>query len=142
MIIFTTYFNPKVLENFCNVISYKHDYVSLFMNATRASTTVSNVSTPGTSLVEVEQLHVRFGKQEVLRSISLSIPTGQTLVIIGESGCGKTVLLKSIIGLVQPTDGIVRFAGRSLAASDKRYLRIAENGSVDARLFIAIDRHE
>lgn len=92
------------------------------MNATRASTTVSNVSTPGTSLVEVEQLHVRFGKQEVLRSISLSIPTGQTLVIIGESGCGKTVLLKSIIGLVQPTDGIVRFAGRSIAAMGEREL--------------------
>ena len=92
------------------------------MNATRASTTVSNVSTPGTSLVEVEKLHVRFGKQEVLRSISLSIPKGQTLVIIGESGCGKTVLLKSIIGLVQPTDGIVRFAGRSLASMGEREL--------------------
>ena len=46
-----------------------------------------------------------FGRNQVLRDIDLTIPRGQTLAIIGESGCGKTVLLKTIIGLVRPTRG-------------------------------------
>src|SRR5262245_61216489 len=71
-------------------------------------------------LVELRSLGIRFGRQEVLRDITLSIPRGQTVAIIGESGCGKTVLLKSTIGLIQPTHGQVRFDGHDLAAlSDK-----------------------
>ncbi len=65
-------------------------------------------------LVETHNLDVKFGRQHVLRDINLNIPRGQTVVIIGESGCGKTVLLKSIIGLVWPTSGEVLFDGRSL----------------------------
>jgi len=61
------------------------------------------------ALIEVNRLHVRFGQQSVLRDIQLSIPTGQTLAIIGESGCGKTVLLKTIIGLLRPSEGHVVF---------------------------------
>ena len=49
---------------------------------------------PAPALLEIMGLSVQFGRQEVLRDISLSIPEGQTLVILGESGCGKTVLLK------------------------------------------------
>ncbi|QEG24100.1 ABC transporter ATP-binding protein [Mariniblastus fucicola] len=60
-------------------------------------------------LVRVENLTVRFGRQTVLRNINLSIPAGQTVVLIGESGCGKTVLMKSIIGLINPTQGRVFF---------------------------------
>jgi phospholipid/cholesterol/gamma-HCH transport system ATP-binding protein len=51
----------------------------------------------------------------VLRDINLSIPRGQTVVVIGESGCGKTVLLKALIYLVRPTHGQVLFDGRNLA---------------------------
>ena len=54
---------------------------------------------------------VRFGRNTVLRNINLAIPRGQTLAIIGESGCGKTVLLKTMIGLVRPTRGKVFFDG-------------------------------
>lgn len=72
-------------------------------------------------LVEVENMHVTFGSQHVLRNINLSIPRGQTLVIIGESGCGKTVLLKTLIALVRPTHGKVFFDGQDLAKlSDKK----------------------
>ncbi len=66
-------------------------------------------------LVEIRDLSVRFARQQVLRGINLTIPRGQTLVIIGESGCGKTVLLKSIIGLIQPTEGKVLFDGHDLS---------------------------
>jgi len=69
----------------------------------------------GEPLIEVRDLHVRFGRQEVLRDINLSIPRGQTVVIIGESGCGKTVLLKALIHLVMPTSGEVIFDGKRLA---------------------------
>ncbi|GAA4427201.1 ABC transporter ATP-binding protein [Bremerella cremea] len=65
-------------------------------------------------LIEVNDLLVQFGGQTVLRDIGLSIPRGQTLALIGESGCGKTVLLKSLIGLIQPTQGEVIFDGRDI----------------------------
>ncbi len=60
-------------------------------------------------LVEVRNLSVRFGSQLVLRDINLKIPAGQTVAMLGESGCGKTVLMKSIIGLVHPFQGKVFF---------------------------------
>ena len=56
-------------------------------------------------LIELNDVSVQFGRQTVLRSLSLSIPAGQTVAIIGESGCGKTVLMKTIIGLVNPSKG-------------------------------------
>jgi phospholipid/cholesterol/gamma-HCH transport system ATP-binding protein len=66
-------------------------------------------------LVELRGLDIVFDEHPVLRGIDLSIPHGQTLAVVGESGCGKTVLLKSIIGLLKPTRGEVRFDGRDLA---------------------------
>jgi len=64
------------------------------------------------SIIDVCDLHIRFGQQQVLRDISIRVPCGQTLAIIGESGCGKTVLLKTIIGLIRPTQGHVEFDSR------------------------------
>jgi phospholipid/cholesterol/gamma-HCH transport system ATP-binding protein len=75
---------------------------------------------PTAPLVQCTGLSVRFGRQDVLKEITLSIPRGQTIAVIGESGCGKTVLLKSLIGLVKPTSGTVLFDGHDLATlSDK-----------------------
>jgi phospholipid/cholesterol/gamma-HCH transport system ATP-binding protein len=67
-----------------------------------------------TPLVRLEQVGVRFGSQEVLRNLTLTILRGQTVVVVGESGCGKTVLLKLIIGLIRPTAGRVSFDGKVL----------------------------
>jgi phospholipid/cholesterol/gamma-HCH transport system ATP-binding protein len=72
--------------------------------------------------IELKKLTVTFGKQKVLRNISLSIPKGQTVAIIGESGCGKTVLMKCAIGLIKPTSGQAIFDGTDLAAIDDRQL--------------------
>jgi phospholipid/cholesterol/gamma-HCH transport system ATP-binding protein len=63
-------------------------------------------------LIELVDLCVAFGRQPVLRNLSLAVPRGETLAVIGESGCGKTVLLKAIIGLLRPTRGHVVFDGR------------------------------
>jgi phospholipid/cholesterol/gamma-HCH transport system ATP-binding protein len=73
-------------------------------------------------LLQVDSLAVRFGRQEVLRDISLELAAGDTLVVLGESGCGKTVLLKSMIGLIRPSAGDVRFEGRSLPRMSDRQL--------------------
>jgi len=66
-------------------------------------------------LVEVRGLDIVFGRNHVLRGIDLEVPRGQTLAVIGESGCGKTVLLKALIGLLKPTRGTVFFDGQDLA---------------------------
>ena len=73
-------------------------------------------------LVEVKQMNVNFGRQKVLRDINLSIPRGQTVAVIGESGCGKTVLMKTMIGLIKPTTGEALFDGHNLATLDEREL--------------------
>jgi phospholipid/cholesterol/gamma-HCH transport system ATP-binding protein len=77
---------------------------------------------PRKNLVEIDRLSVDFGRQKVLRNVDLDIPRGQTLAVIGESGCGKTVLLKAIIGLLRPSAGAVMFDGKDLAQLDEREL--------------------
>jgi phospholipid/cholesterol/gamma-HCH transport system ATP-binding protein len=91
------------------------------MNATAIESTAA-VEGAAPPLLRVESLGVRFGRHEVLRNISLDLAAGDTLVVLGESGCGKTVLLKSMIGLVRPSAGDVRFEGRSLGRLNDRQL--------------------
>jgi phospholipid/cholesterol/gamma-HCH transport system ATP-binding protein len=74
------------------------------------------------SLIDIRQVSVQFGPQSVLRELSLEIPKGQTLVVIGESGCGKTVLLKLLIGLLRPSSGTVTFDGKRLVELGDREL--------------------
>ena len=66
-------------------------------------------------IIELAGISMRFRQQAVLRDLNLNIPRGQTLCVIGESGCGKTVLLKLMIGLLRPTVGTVRFDGRDMS---------------------------
>lgn len=66
------------------------------------------------TLIETQQLNLIYGSQQILRNINLVIPRGQTLAIIGESGCGKTMLLKSIVNLIKPTSGRILYDGRDI----------------------------
>jgi phospholipid/cholesterol/gamma-HCH transport system ATP-binding protein len=77
---------------------------------------------PSSALIELHDLCVSFGHQAVLRDINLTIPRGQTLAVIGESGCGKTVLLKVMIGLLYPVSGQVVFDGRRIDELDDKQL--------------------
>ena len=73
-------------------------------------------------MIEVSQLRKSFGTQEVLRGVNLSISRGESAVIIGGSGCGKSVLLRHIIGLIQPDSGDVRIEGESIVNLNEREL--------------------
>ena len=63
-------------------------------------------------MIEVKDLHKGFGEVKVLKGISATFHPGKTSLIIGQSGSGKTVFLKSLIGLHTPEDGTISFDGR------------------------------
>src|SRR2546422_347952 len=74
------------------------------------------------ALLSLHRVDMEFGPQRVLHDLTLAIPKGQTLVVIGESGCGKTVLLKLLIGLLRPSAGTVHFEDKVLADLGDREL--------------------
>jgi len=73
-------------------------------------------------MIEVRDLKKNFGSHEVLRGVNLRIETGESVVIIGRSGGGKSILLKHLIGLILPDNGDVQVDGQSLAGQDERQL--------------------
>lgn len=72
-----------------------------------------------TPLIEFKNVTKRFGKKTVLERVNLQIYEGQITTIIGLSGSGKSVMLKHIIGLVQPDEGTIFFRGKPLAEMNK-----------------------
>jgi phospholipid/cholesterol/gamma-HCH transport system ATP-binding protein len=81
-----------------------------------------SVAPAAAPLIRLERVGMRFGAQEVLRDLQLEIHRHATTAIIGASGCGKTVLLKLVIGLLQPTTGRVLFDGKELAKLSEKEL--------------------
>ncbi len=63
-------------------------------------------------MIEIHDLHKSFGSKQVLSGVNLLINKGETTVIIGRSGCGKSVLIKHIVGLLQPDSGWVKVDGQ------------------------------
>ncbi len=77
---------------------------------------------PQEPLLRLEGLWVRLGGHWVLRDLNLDIFRGQTVAILGESGCGKTVLLKVVTGLLRPARGRVIFDGQDIGRLSERQL--------------------
>jgi phospholipid/cholesterol/gamma-HCH transport system ATP-binding protein len=73
-------------------------------------------------MIETRDLRKSFGSQKVLDGISFKIEEGESVVIIGGSGCGKSVLLKHIIGLMRPESGDVLIDGESIVHMNEREL--------------------
>lgn len=71
-------------------------------------------------MIEVQQVNKSFGGRLVLDAMDLRIERGETLVIIGRSGCGKSVLLKHLIGLIRPDSGQVRVDGKDIWTLDSK----------------------
>jgi len=69
-------------------------------------------------MIEVKDLYKSFGQQQVLKGISTTFLPGKTNLIIGQSGSGKTVMLKCVIGLLNPTSGHIFFDGQDYVALD------------------------
>lgn len=70
-------------------------------------------------MIEVKDLYKSFGSKEVLKDINAVFESGKTNLIIGQSGSGKTVLMKNLVGLLTPTSGEVLYDGRNLVAMNK-----------------------
>ena len=70
-------------------------------------------------MIEVKNLYKSFGDKEVLKDISTVFEDGKTNLIIGQSGSGKTVLVKTLVGLFEPTSGEVLYDGRNFVAMSK-----------------------
>ena len=76
----------------------------------------------GDTIIRIRGLRKSFGPQRVLDSLDLDIARGETLVVIGRSGCGKSVLLKHITGLVRPDAGEILFEGEDMTRFDRKKL--------------------
>jgi phospholipid/cholesterol/gamma-HCH transport system ATP-binding protein len=77
-------------------------------------------------MIKVQNIEKSFGDSKVLKGVSTIFETGKTNLIIGQSGSGKTVLLKSLLGIHTPDSGTIAFDGRiyaQLSPEDKRELR-------------------
>ena len=72
---------------------------------------------PSTALMlQVSGLNFYYGESHILRNVSLSVPQGQMVCLIGRNGVGKTTLLKNIMGLLRSRSGEITYAGRPLTA--------------------------
>ena len=71
-------------------------------------------------MIEVRHLYKSFGDKEVLKDINFKFEDGKTNLIIGQSGSGKTVLMKNLVGLLEPTSGEVLYDGRDFVKMTKQ----------------------
>src|SRR5258708_7617089 len=70
------------------------------------------------SIIEIADLHLAYGKAQIFRGLSLTIPLGGVVAILGASGCGKSTLLKLIGGQLRPASGSIKVEGKDIHALD------------------------
>lgn len=77
--------------------------------------TTENNNTTGNKVIEISNLRKGFGKQEVLKNVSLNLFNGENLVVLGKSGTGKSVLIKCIVRLLNHDDGDIDVLGKRVS---------------------------
>jgi phospholipid/cholesterol/gamma-HCH transport system ATP-binding protein len=70
-------------------------------------------------MIQLDKVHKTFGANHVLRGVDLTIDSGTSMVIIGGSGTGKSVLLKSVLGLVTPDSGLITLDGQDVSKAER-----------------------
>ena len=104
-----------------------------------------------TAAIELEGVVKQFGSEQVLKGVDLAVPRGKITVLLGPSGAGKTVTINHIVGLLEPTEGVVKVEGKVLGMlSDeelnevRRGMSIAMQGNqpFTCGLFFSIDVFE
>ena len=81
----------------------------------------------GTPAIEITDVRCVFGSQTVLSNVSLRIAAGETVAIVGESGCGKSVTMKVMMQLLRPTSGRIKWFGNdaeTLSTAERQYQRL------------------
>ncbi len=79
-------------------------------------------------MIEVRNVHKRFGKQVVLDGVDFEVREGETVALLGPSGTGKSVLLKHVIGLIRPDKGTIVVDGRNVATLKRKELSDFRSG--------------
>jgi len=108
---------------------------------------------PGPPLIRVDEIHTYYGKSHILHGVSLEVGPGEVVGLLGRNGVGKSTTLKTIMGLVHPTEGSVALEGRPVTRTpayrlarlgvgyvpeDRRIFRLL---SVMENLRTGLDRH-
>jgi branched-chain amino acid transport system ATP-binding protein len=75
---------------------------------------VSGPASPAAPLVAVEEIHTYYGKSHILHGVSLTVGAGEVVGLLGRNGVGKSTTLKTIMGLVRPSQGEVRYESRGI----------------------------
>jgi len=93
--------------------------------------------TATTPLIRVEEIHTFYGKSHILHGVSLEVGPGEVVGLLGRNGVGKSTTLKSIMGLVRPTQGQIVYEGRPIVGLPPHRLARAGIGYVpeDRRIF-------
>ena len=95
-------------------------------------------------MLEVKGIHSYYGKSHILQGVSLELKQGELVCLLGRNGVGKSTTLKSIMGIVRPTQGSILFDGRELVGSQPYQIARRGVGYVpeDRRIFRSLTVHE
>jgi branched-chain amino acid transport system ATP-binding protein len=98
---------------------------------------MSEQATSAEPLVRVDDVHTYYGKSHILHGVSLTVGAGEVVGLLGRNGVGKSTTLKTIMGLVQPTQGAVKLNGRAITGMPPHRLARLGIGYVpeDRRIF-------
>ena len=66
------------------------------------------------ALLEIQELYAGYGESEILHGVTARVEEGEIVVVIGPNGAGKSTLIRTVIGILKPTRGAIRFAGREI----------------------------
>ena len=77
-------------------------------------------------MLQIENLNAAYGKVEVLHNISLSVPKGKVVTLIGSNGAGKTTTMRAVSGMIQPTSGKISLNGKAITGLPSN--KIARSG--------------